>query len=257
LKKKRKNNFLMYERGIMLSNNVEKNSNTSYSANCYQFLSMLFLTIMLGTYVLAYKMVSVGGYVISGGIFIFPINYAITDIVTEVYGYEQTKKLIKLVFICCAFFALAVPFIATLQPPDNWPHQEGYTYVLGHVFRFFVANTIGIIIGITVNGYLIAKWKKIMRGRHFWLRSIGSSSIGELITSIIADILAFGGTTEFINVIKLMIGIFSIKLIYSIVLSFPMSLFVTHLKLKFGLDFSNTGLKLNPFNQDIEQVRTI
>lgn len=67
-----------------------------------------FLTIMLGTYVLAYKMIAIGGNIISGGIFIFPITYAITDITTEVYGYDQTKKMIKMAFICCLIFALII-----------------------------------------------------------------------------------------------------------------------------------------------------
>jgi len=238
-------------------NDIEINKpDNSYATNCFQFFSMLFLTIMLGTYVLAYKMISVGGYIISGGIFIFPINYAITDITTEVYGYEQTKKLIKLAFMCCLFFALIVPFLAVMPPPVNWPYQSGYTHVLGSVFRFFIANTIGIIIGITINGYLIAKWKVMMQGRHFWLRSIGSSAVGELVTSIIADIIAFAGTTDILGVLKLMLGIFSVKLVYSILLSLPNSLIVTHLKLRSGFN-PNNKIKFNPFNQNAEHQNAL
>ena len=122
--------------------------------------------------------------------------------------------------------------------------------MLGSVFRFFIANTIGIIAGITVNGYLLSKWKVMMQGRHFWLRSIGSSATGELITSIIADIIAFTGTTDILGVIKLMLGIFSVKIIYSILLALPNSLIVTHLKLKSGYDLTKNKLKFNPFNQN-------
>lgn len=211
-------------------------------------LTMLFLTIMLGTYVLAYKMVAFGGYIISGGIFIFPINYAITDITTEVYGYEQTKKLIKYAFICCLLYSLVVPLIAILPAPDNWQHQPGYSYVLGNVFRFFIANSIGILVGITINSYLIAKWKIMMNGKHFWLRSIGSSAVGELITSIIADIIAFAGTTSTMGVIELMIGIFIIKLLYSVFLAIPNSLIVTHLKIKEGYNIHESIAVFNPFD---------
>lgn len=65
-----------------------------------------------------------------------------------------------------------------------------------------------------------------MKGKHFWLRSIGSSAVSELITSIIADIIAFFGTMDNFSVFKLMLGIFSIKLIYSLILSLPNSLIV-------------------------------
>ncbi len=217
------------------------------------FLSMLFVAIMLGTYVLAYKMMLVGAYTLSAGILIFPLNYAITDITTEVYGYEQTKKLIKNAFICCFLFATIVPFIAILPPPQNWPHQAGYQYVLGNVFRFFIANTLGIIIGITINSYLIAKWKRMMNGKHFWLRSIASTAIGELITSIIADIIAFYGTTSSWGIIKLMIGIYAVKLFYSIILSLPNSLIVTHLKLKEGISLEEDRFKINPFINEKNQ----
>lgn len=213
----------------------------------YNFLSMMFVTIMLGTYVLAYKMIAIGPFIESGGIFIFPINYAITDIVTEVYGFNATKKLIKLSFICCLFFSLTVPLIAITPAPANWPYQNGYHFVLGNVFRFFIANTIGIIIGIVINSYLIAKWKSILKGKHFWLRSIGASSIGELITSIIADILAFFGTTDIIGVSKLILAIYFVKLVYAIILAWPTTLIVMHLKLKEGFDlFPKTNF--NPFN---------
>lgn len=87
----------------------------------------------------------------------------------------------------------------------------------------------------------------MMQGRHFWLRSIGSSAVGELITSIIADIIAFAGTTDILGVLKLMLGIFSVKLIYSILLALPNTLIVTHLKLRLGFDLAN-NIKFNPFN---------
>jgi hypothetical protein len=122
--------------------------------------------------------------------------------------------------------------------------------VLGNVFRFFIANSIGILVGITINGYLIAKWKRMMNGKHFWLRSIGSSAIGELITSIIADIIAFAGTTSTMGVVKLMVGIFIIKLIYSILLAIPNSIIVMHLKIKEGFNLQENISVFNPFNND-------
>lgn len=236
---------LMYIQGKFNYQNIQ-----SDKPDYLLILTMLFLTIMLGTYVLAYKMVLVGGYIISAGIFIFPINYAITDITTEVYGYEKTKKLIKYAFICCLLYSLVIPFIAILPSPGGWEHQPGYSYVLGNVFRFFIANSIGILIGITINGYLIAKWKRMMNGKHFWLRSIGSSAIGELITSIIADIIAFAGTTSTMGVIKLMIGIFAIKLLYSVLLAIPNSIIVMHLKIKEGFNLQENMSVFNPFNND-------
>lgn len=166
---------------------------------------------MLGTYVLAYKLISIGGIIESGGILIFPLNYAIIDIITEVYGYNQTKKLIKYSFLCCLFFATIVPAISLLPAPISWHHQQEYHFVLGNVFRFFLSNSIGIVAGITINAYLIRRWKILLNGKHFWLRSIASSAIGEMITSIIADILAFLGTVDLLTLLKLISAIYFVK----------------------------------------------
>lgn len=224
-------------------------TSNQYQAHSYfNFLSMLFVTLMLGTYVLAYKMVAVGPFIESGGIFIFPLNYALTDITTEVYGFEKTKKLIKNGLLCCFLFAMIVPLIAILPSPKDWGYHESYKYVLGNVFRFFFANTIGLIIGIVINSYLIAKWKIILNGKYFWIRSIASSSIGELITSIIADIVAFIGTTDFIGLFKLMLAIYAVKLTYALLLAWPNTLIVIHLKLKEGIKlFEQESWNFNPF----------
>lgn len=218
-----------------------------YGYQYFNFLSMLYLTVMLGTYVLAYKMVAIGSYTESGGIFIFPLSYAIIDIVSEVYGFQNTKKLITQAFICCVFFALVIPFIAILPSSPNWPHQDSYSFVLGSVFRFFIANTIGIVVGITINGYLISKWKVLTKGKYFWLRSIGSSAIGELITSIVADIIAFAGTIELVSILKLILAIYSIKLFYAILLAWPNSLIVLHLKFKEFASLQSESFNFNPF----------
>lgn len=206
---------------------------------------MLFLTIMIGTYLLAYKMIAIGTFVESAGIFIFPLNYAITDITTEVYGYPQTIRLIKYSFICCLLFTITVPALAFLSGPPGWPYQDSYNYIFGNVLRFFIANSIGILIGITINGYFISKWSRLLQGKHFWLRSIGASAIGELITSIIADIIAFVGTTDLIGLLKLMLAIYIVKLIYAILLAWPNTLIVTHLKIKEGI--TNKNFNFNPF----------
>lgn len=89
----------------------------------------------------------------------------------------------------------------------------------------------------------------MLKGKYFWLRSIGASSARELITSIIADILAFFGTTNFYSVLKLMISIYSVKLLYSIMLALPSSLLVCHLKLKNGLFPKKTEININNFEE--------
>lgn len=235
-----------------MTNEITTYNSSKNTYDYFYLLSMFFLTIMIGTYLLAYKFIAIGTFIESAGIFIFPLNYAITDIITEVYGYDKTIKLIKYSFICCLFFSIVIPLLALLPAPVGWPHQNGYDYIFSHVFRFFIANSIGILIGIMLNGYLIAKWRILLRGKHFWLRSIGASALGELITSVIADIIAFFNTVDFFNLIKLMLAIYAVKLIYAVLLAWPNTLIVLHLKVKTGtIDlFENRNIKFNPFENN-------
>lgn len=213
----------------------------------YTIISMFFLTAILATYVLAYKMIAIGSIVESGGIFIFPFTYCVTDIVAEVYGYDLTKKMIWRAFCCCLVFAIIVPIITLLPAPPDWVHQESFEYVLGNILRFFLANTSGIIVGIFVNSYLMIKWKRRTHGKYFGVRSFGSSAIGEAITSIVADLLAFAGIMPFKSVIKLMVAIYSVKLIYAFLLAYPSALIASFLKAHEGIDYYDQNLKFNPF----------
>jgi hypothetical protein len=238
-----------------MKNAIRLNSEVVMPYRYLNFLSMLFVAIMLGTYVLAYKMVQVGPFIVSGGIFIFPLNYALTDITTEVYGFQQTKLLIKYGLICCLLFAVVVPLIALLPGPLHWEYQQSYVHVLGSVVRFFFANTLGIAAGILINSYVMARWKVILKGKYFWLRSIACSSMGELVTSIIADIIAFMGTMEWKSLLQLIAAIYAVKLLYAILLAFPNSLLVIHLKLKEGLKlFQDDAVQYKPFIKEDKAI---
>lgn len=215
----------------------------------YSFLSMLFMTIVLSTYLLAYKMVAIGSFLESGSAFIFPLVYAIADISAEVYGYKATKKLVQQALCCCLVFSIITPLIAWLPAPTHWPHQESYHYLLKNVLRFFIASAIGLMLGIAINGYLICYWQRILQGRHFWLRSLGSTAIGQFTTSLITDGIAFAGMMPFFMQIKLMVAIYLVKLIYAILLAWPCSLLVTHLKIREGIDFYRCEYAVNPFRK--------
>lgn len=213
------------------------------------FISMLFVTALLGSFVLAYKMVAIGKYMESGAVFIFPLVYALADITAEVYGYTATKKIVRQAFYCCLIFSIFISFIAWLPEPTDWAYQGSYNFVLGNIFRLFVASAVGLMVGISVNGYLICRWQCMLKGRLFWLRSIGSAAIGQLTTSLITDSIAFAGMMAVSTQLKLMLAIYVAKVIYAILLAWPCTLMVMHLKVQEGIELYRNDIHFNPFGE--------
>ena len=201
-------------------------------------LSMLYITAYLGTFVLAYKMCYIYGILQSAAIFIFPWTFFIGNIVAEVYGYEAAKRLVWHGLICAAIFAIAITFLIKLPPPPTWNHQAEYQLVLKPILWFFISSFTGVTIGSWLNVYIISKWKTLVKGKHFIIRSIGSSCIGELITSLIVEAMAFSQQLPLLPLIRFMITIYCIKMIYAIILSYPGKLLSLKLKL-----IENVGVK--------------
>ena len=118
-----------------------------------------------------------------------------------------------------------------LPPPSDWRLQEHYNVVLGlPLFWFFVSNAIGVTIGSWLNVRIMSKWKILLEGRYFILRSISSSCIGELVTSIIVDTLAFLFFMSVVSLGKLILAIYFVKVVYAILLAFPAKLIIIILR---------------------------
>src|SRR5689334_4125158 len=97
------------------------------------FLAMLFIAVDLAAVSVAYKMVSLNSLfeINSGATFIFPITYALGDVVTEVYGYGMARKLIWLSLGLQIVYAILVNLIIRLPEPGYWDGGQAYSMVFG------------------------------------------------------------------------------------------------------------------------------
>src|SRR5690242_4547337 len=112
------------------------------------FLSMFFVTIDLSAVSMAYKLVSLNNLfeINSGATFIFPITYALGDIITEVYGYNMARKLIWFSLFFQFIFAFLITAVIHLPSPLFWQNEFNYTIVFGSIIRFVSAAAIANII---------------------------------------------------------------------------------------------------------------
>ncbi|MDF1760459.1 MAG: queuosine precursor transporter [Coxiellaceae bacterium] len=210
-------------------------------------LSVFYIVFCLSADVLAFRFTQFGPVVESGATLLFPMTYLISDIVTEVYGYNIAKLLIWLILLGEIVFALLLrlvnlaPYATFLQDP------QAYNIVINPILRFVLAGVVANILSDFVNIYLLSKWKILAKGKHFWLRSIGSTAISELVLVLVVVLLGFSGTLNSKNLIRILIYAYGLELLYAVIFVWPGCVIANYLKKAEGLDVYDYQINYNPF----------
>jgi len=191
-----------------------------------------------------------------GGTILFPISYIFGDILTEVYGYKATRRVIWTGFIALSLSSLLF-FILKLLPGDKtWESYAGtaaYDAILGGMSTggIALASLSGYWIGGFSNSAILSRLKVLMKGRSLWIRAIGSSLVGELLDSLafvfVASLTGVFGW-ELFKTLVLTNYLFKISME---IIIFPLT-FLTARKLKKaeGVDTFDVDVKLNPFSRN-------
>lgn len=205
---------------------TEKQREYSY----LNFLAILNLTVLVSASTVAYKIVQIGPFTATCSSLIFPVTFMLTGIISEVYGYDLSRRLLTETFFCGLVFAAIVNFCVYLPSPLDWHGQTSFFDVLGHTFRFSVAGTVGSIVGSHVNVFAVTRWKALLKGRYFILRILGASSIGQFFLVLITTFSAFLGMMPTEVVVRMFWFAFFSKIVYALVLLWPAALIVVLLK---------------------------
>jgi uncharacterized integral membrane protein (TIGR00697 family) len=129
------------------------------------------------------------------GTLLFPISYIFGDILTEVYGYRHSRRVIWTGFVCLAFSASILWLVQHLPGDATWQSYAGdqaYNAILGGMSSggIVAASLIGYWAGEFSNSFILAKMKLLTKGRWLWTRTISSTLIGEAVDSIIFIVIA-------------------------------------------------------------------
>jgi uncharacterized integral membrane protein (TIGR00697 family) len=166
----------------------------------YEFVMAAFVTVLIcsnliGPAKIAQADLPVLGTVIFGaGVLFFPISYVFGDVLTEVYGYARSRRVIWSGFAALAFAAFMAWVVVQLPPAASWKNQAAYEVAFGSTWRVALASMIAYFCGEFVNSFVLAKMKIATRGKHLWTRTIGSTLFGEGVDSLLFYPLAFYGT---------------------------------------------------------------
>ena len=159
----------------------------------FVILVALFVTSLIVANIIAVKLVLVAGLLLPAGVIVFPVSYILGDVLTEVYGYAQARRVIWLGFLC-NLLAVAVIAVAGLLPAAPfWDGQEAFERILGATPRLLAASFVAYLIGELTNAYVLVRLKLATNGRFLWMRTIGSTLVGQGLDSAVFIVLAFAG----------------------------------------------------------------
>lgn len=159
------------------------------------FVTLLLCSNLIGPAKIAQLELPLLGLVSFGaGVLFFPISYVFGDVLTEVYGYARSRRVIWTGFAALAFAALMAAVVVALPPAPFWKNQQVYEVAFGNSWRIVAASMIAYFAGEFVNSFILAKMKIRSAGRHLWKRTIGPTIFGEGVDSLLFYPLAFYGT---------------------------------------------------------------
>lgn len=159
----------------------------------FDFVMVLFVAVLIISNVASSKILLLGPFTFDGGTILFPISYIFGDILTEVYGYSRSRRVIWSGFFCTALMALVLAIVGMLPPAPGWDHQEAYMAILGITPRIVLGSLIAYFSGEFSNSYILAKMKIWTRGRWLWTRTIASTIVGEGVDTLLFVMIAFYG----------------------------------------------------------------
>jgi len=159
----------------------------------FDLIMAIFVAVLLISNVASTKIVSFLGLTFDGGTLLFPLSYIFGDVLTEVYGYARSRRVIWTGFLCAALMSVVLMIVNALPSASDWPHQEAFNTILGLTPRIVLASLIAYFAGEFSNSYLMAKIKVAMKGKMLWVRTISSTLVGEGIDTILFVGIAFYG----------------------------------------------------------------
>jgi len=208
----------------------------------------IFVGVLILSNILASKMIQLGPFVFDGGTLLFPLSYIFGDVLTEVYGYKASRKVIWTGFFMIILMSINIWIIGILPAEETWIYQNDYNNILMLVPRIVLASLIGYFSGEFSNSFILSKIKIFTKGKYLWIRTIGSTLIGELLDSIIFVFIAFLGIYS-INILLIMIfSNYLFKTTIEIIFTPITYKIIKFVKIKEGIDIYDYNINYNPFS---------
>ncbi len=222
----------------------------------YEFVMAAFVTVLICSNLIGPAKIAqidlpvFGAFTFGAGVLFFPISYVFGDILTEVYGYARSRRVIWTGFAALAFASFMAWVVVQLPPADFWKNQAAYETAFGSTWRISLASLIAFSCGEFVNSYVLAKMKLLTNGKYLWTRTIGSTIFGEAVDSLLFYPLAFYASGLIPNEMlpQIMLVQFVSKVSVEVIFTPITYAIVGWLKRKENEDYYDRDTDFNPFS---------
>jgi len=229
-------------------NTTKTTSNFKY----YDLIMAAFVTVLIcSNFIGPGKACRVLDFTFAAGNIFFPFSYIFGDVLTEVYGYARSRKVIWAGFGALIFATIMSSFIVHMPAALDDDYQKALDpavrLLFGNSARLVGGSILAFWMGEFVNSYVMAKMKILTKGRYLWSRTIGSTIVGQSVDSIIFYPLAFYGIFSNELLITVMISNFLLKVLWEVICTPVTYKLVNWLKKAEGVDFYDTNTNFTPF----------
>lgn len=224
---------------------MQQTTSTRTVSVLFLFLSTLFCVSLITSNLLETKQIDVFGVVMTGGLLVFPVSYIINDCVCEVWGFTKARLLIWMGF-GMNFFTVAVGALCDAIPGAQfWTNDAGFHAIFGLAPRIAAASFIAFVCGSFVNAYVMSRMKLAHGKKHFALRAVWSTILGESTDSLIFFPIALYGVVPTEQLPWLMLWQVVLKTAYEII-ALPVTVrIVRMIKQREGADVYDTNVQYN------------
>ena len=188
-------------------------------------VTALFVTLYLVSNIMAVKVIGLFNlFYFDAGTITFPFAYMLGDVLTEIWGYRTTRKVIWMTFLCNIIMVVCTQIGVWLPSVDYLdPTATAYNTIFTYVPRIVLGSLAGFLLGELSNAWLMERIKIKTRGRFLWVRTIGSSIVGYLFDTLPFVLIAFAGVLTTRDILLMMAMQYFMKLAIEVFFGTPMA----------------------------------
>ncbi len=219
----------------------------------YRFLDIattaFVVSLLLSNFIGNAKVTHFGPLTFTAGVILFPLSYLIGDILTEVYGYSRSRRVIWIGFGALIISTFLVQIMIWLPPAKEWHNQEIFQSIFGNAPRVVFSSMVAFWCGEFANSFTLAKMKILTKGKYLWSRTIGSTIVGEAVDSLVFYPLAFAGLATFSwqLIFTIMASNYFLKVMWEVLITPVTYKVVNYLKKVESEDYFDYETDFNPF----------
>ncbi len=222
-------------------------SATEWQPRHLDIIAVTFVTALLVSNLAAVKLFQLGPATFTGGILIFPISYIFGDVLTEVYGYARTRRIIYAGMFANVFMTAVLWIVIQLRPAPGWNLQQAFEAIYSLTPRIVLASIVAYWAGEFSNSFVMSKMKIWTEGRKLWTRTISSTVVGQFVDTGLFGIVAFAGVFPGHLLLKAILSGWIFKVLYEAAATPLTYVVVGKLKRSEGVEHFDRVEQYNPF----------